>query len=58
MAIGSPFTIREIILKIEKELDDINKSSMLIKLFKSGKIIKLTEQKRELEAQLEEIYKH
>ena len=58
MAIGSPFTIREIILKIEKELDDINKSSMLIKLFKSSKIIKLTEQKRELEAQLEEIYKH
>ena len=58
MTIGSPFTIREIILKIEKELDDINKSSMLIKLLKSGTIIKLTEQKRELEAQLEEIYKH
>lgn len=58
MAIGNPFTIREIILKIEKELDDINKSSMLIKLFKSRTIIKLTEQKRELEAQLEEIYKH
>lgn len=58
MVIGNTFTIREIILKIEKELDDINKSSMLIKLFKSRTIIKLTEQKRELEAQLEEIYKH
>ena len=54
----SPFTIREILLQIEKELDDIRKSSVFIRLIKSNKIIKLTKQKDELEAQLEEIYKH
>ena len=54
----SPFTIREILLQIEKELDEIRKSSMFVRLIKSNKIIKLTKQKNELEAQLEEIYKH
>ena len=54
----SPFTIREILLQIEKELDDIRKSSMFIRLIKSNKTIRLTKQKDELEAQLEEIYKH
>ena len=54
----SPFTIREILLQIEKELDEIRKSSMFIRLIKSNKIIRLTKQKDELEAQLEEIYKH
>ena len=54
----SPFTIREILLQIEKELDDIRKSSVFIRLIKSNKIIRLTKQKDELEAQLEEIYKH
>ena len=54
----SQFTIREILLQIEKELDDIRKSSMFVRLIKSNKIIKLTKYKDELEAQLEEIYKH
>lgn len=54
----SPFTIREILLQIEKELDDIRKSSVFIRLIKSNKTIRLTKQKDELEAQLEEIYKH
>ena len=54
----SPFTIREILLQIEKELDEIRKSSMLVRFIKSNKIIRLTKQKDELEAQLEEIYKH
>lgn len=54
----SPFTIREILLQIEKELDDIRKSSVFIRLIKSNKTIRLTKQKNELEAQLEEIYKH
>lgn len=54
----SPFTIREILLQIEKELDEIRKSSMFLRLIKSNKIIRLTKQKDELEAQLEEIYKH
>ena len=54
----SPFTIREILLQIDKELDDIRKSSMFIRLIKSNKTIRLTKQKDELEAQLEEIYKH
>lgn len=54
----SPFTIREILLQIEKELDEIRKSSMLVRLIKSNKIIRLTKQKDELEAQLEEIHKH
>ena len=54
----SPFTIREILLQIEKELDEIRKSSMLVRLIKSNKTIRLTKQKNELEAQLEEIYKH
>ena len=54
----SPFTIREILLQIEKELDDIRKSSMFVRLIKSNKTIRLTKQKDELEAQLEEIYKH
>ena len=54
----SPFTIREILLQIEKELDDIRKSSVFIRLIKSNKIIRLTKQHDELEAQLEEIYKH
>ena len=54
----SPFTIREILLQIEKELDEIRKSSMLVRLIKSNKIIRLTKQKDELEAQLDEIYKH
>ena len=54
----SPFTIREILLQIEKELDDIRKSSLFIRLIKSNKTIRLTKQKNELEAQLEEIYKH
>ena len=54
----SPFTIREILLQIEKELDNIRKSSVFIRLIKSNKIIRLTKQKDELEAQLEEIYKH
>ena len=54
----SPFTIREILLQIEKELAEIRKSSMFIRLIKSNKIIKLTKYKDELEAQLEEIYKH
>ena len=54
----SPFTIREILLQIEKELDDIMKSSMFVRFIKSNKIIRLTKQKDELEAQLEEIYKH
>ena len=54
----SPFTIREILLQIEKELDEIRKSSMFVRLIKSNKIIRLTKQKDELEAQLEEIYKH
>ena len=54
----SQFTIREILLQIEKELDDIRKSSVFIRLIKSNKTIRLTKQKDELEAQLEEIYKH
>ena len=54
----SQFTIREILLQIEKELDEIRKSSMLVRLIKSNKIIRLTKQKDELEAQLDEIYKH
>lgn len=54
----SQFTIREILLQIEKELDEIRKSSMLVRLIKSNKIIRLTKQKDELEAQLEEIHKH
>ena len=54
----SPFTIREILLQIEKELDDIRKSSVFIRLIKSNKTIRLAKQKDELEAQLEEIYKH
>lgn len=54
----SPFTIREILLQIEKELDDIRKSSVFVRLIKSNKTIRLTKQKDELEAQLEEIYKH
>ena len=54
----SQFTIREILLQIEKELDEIRKSSMFIRFIKSNKIIRLTKQKDELEAQLEEIYKH
>lgn len=54
----SQFTIREILLQIEKELDDIRKSSVFIRLIKSNKTIRLTKQKNELEAQLEEIYKH
>ena len=54
----SPFTIREILLQIEKELDEIRKSSMFVRLIKSNKIIRLTKQHDELEAQLEEIYKH
>ena len=54
----SQFTIREILLQIEKELDEIRKSSMFARLIKSNKIIRLTKQKDELEAQLEEIYKH
>lgn len=54
----SPFTIREILLQIEKELDNIRKSSVFIRLIKSNKTIRLTKQKNELEAQLEEIYKH
>lgn len=54
----SPFTIREILLQIEKELDEIRKSSIFVRLIKSNKIIRLTKQKDELEAQLEEIYKH
>lgn len=54
----SPFTIREILLQIEKELDEIRKSSMFVRFIKSNKIIRLTKQKDELEAQLEEIYKH
>ena len=54
----SPFTIREILLQIDKELDDIRKSSVFIRLIKSNKTIRLTKQKDELEAQLEEIYKH
>ena len=54
----SPFAIREILLQIEKELDDIRKSSVFIRLIKSNKTIRLTKQKNELEAQLEEIYKH
>ena len=54
----SPFTIREILLQIEKELDDIRKSSVFIRLIKSNKTIRLTKQKDELEAQLEEIHKH
>ena len=54
----SQFTIREILLQIDKELDDIRKSSMFIRLIKSNKTIRLTKQKDELEAQLEEIYKH
>ena len=54
----SPFTIREILLQIEKELDEIRKSSMFVRLIKSNKTIRLTKQKDELEAQLEEIYKH
>ena len=54
----SQFTIREILLQIEKELDEIRKSSMFVRLIKSNKTIRLTKQKDELEAQLEEIYKH
>lgn len=54
----SPFTIREILLQIEKELDEIRKSSIFIRLIKSNKITRLTKYKDELEAQLEEIYKH
>ena len=54
----SPFTIREILLQIEKELDEIRKSSMFVRFIKSNKIIRLTKQKDELEAQLEEIHKH
>lgn len=54
----SQFTIREILLQIDKELDDIRKSSVFIRLIKSNKTIRLTKQKDELEAQLEEIYKH
>jgi hypothetical protein len=54
----SPFTIREILLQIEKELDEIRKSSMFVRFIKSNKIIRLTKQHDELEAQLEEIYKH
>lgn len=54
----SPFTIREILLQIEKELDEIRKSSMFVRLIKSNKIIRLTKQKDELEAQLDEIHKH
>ena len=54
----SPFTIREILLQIEKELAEIRKSSMFVRFIKSNKIIRLTKQKDELEAQLEEIYKH
>lgn len=54
----SQFTIREILLQIERELDEIRKSSMFARLIKSNKIIRLTKQKDELEAQLEEIYKH
>ena len=54
----SPFTIREILLQIEKELDEIRKSSMLVRFIKSNKIIRLTKQHDELEAQLEEIYKY
>ena len=54
----SQFTIREILLQIEKELDEIRKSSMFVRFIKSNKIIRLTKQKDELEAQLEEIYKH
>lgn len=54
----SPFTIREILLQIEKELDEIRKSSMFVRFIKSNKIIRLTKQKDELEAQLDEIHKH
>ena len=54
----SQFTIREILLQIERELDEIRKSSMFVRLIKSNKIIRLTKQHDELEAQLEEIYKH
>ena len=54
----SPFTIREILLQIEKELDEIRKSSMLVRFIKLNKIIRLTKQHDELESQLEEIYKH
>ena len=54
----SPFTIREILLQIEKELDEIRKSSIFVRLIKSNKIIRLTKQKDELEAQLDEIHKH
>ena len=54
----SPFTIREILLQIEKELAEIIKSSMFVRFIKSNKIIRLTKQHDELEAQLEEIYKH
>ena len=54
----SPFTIREILLQIEKELAEIRKSSMFVRFIKSNKIIRLTKQHDELEAQLEEIYKH
>ena len=54
----SPFTIREILLQIEKELAEIRKSSMFVRFIKSNKIIRLTQQHDELEAQLEEIYKH
>lgn len=54
----SPFAIREILLQIKKELDEIRKSSMFVRLIKSNKIIRLTKQHDELEAQLEEIHKH
>ena len=54
----SPFAIREILLQIKKELDEIRKSSMFVRLIKSNKIIRLTKQHDELEAQLEEIQKH
>ena len=54
----SQFTIREILLQIERELDEIRKSSMFVRFIKSNKIIRLTKQHDELEAQLEEIYKH
>ena len=54
----SQFTIREILLQIEKELDEIRKSSIFVRLIKSNKIIRLTKQKDELEAQLDEIHKH
>ena len=54
----SPFAIREILLQIEKELAEIRKSSMFVRFIKSNKIIRLTKQHDELEAQLEEIYKH